>query len=191
MTLEFLAHVFAEFPGRPFHRRQNFVHRFPRRGTRGGDHGVALVGIHEHGSFEQMLLFAKWDGQEAMFVGVNELARLDLTAVHLDFVSPTHGRRMRVAHAQTPGQGFESGVVHFVQIADGPVGNCAHAAEGAVNVRVDFAPERADHVGLVEILHDDDFGCRVRRRRSVGTRSIASRGLLCAALLGSMTTVTA
>jgi hypothetical protein len=67
---------------------------------------------------------------------------------------------MRVAYAKTAGEGFETGVGHFIDIADRAVDDGAHAAEGAVHVAVHLTPEGADRARLVEILHADDLGTR-------------------------------
>ena len=66
-----------------------------------------------------------------MFVGVDEVAGPD-------------GPAKRMADAQPFGQGFETGVGHLIDIADGAVGDRPDAAQRAVYVGVDLTPVRAD-----------------------------------------------
>jgi hypothetical protein len=124
----------------------------------GGDEGLAFVAVHEAGGFEQAGFFAKGDGEEAVFVCVDELAGLDFAAEDFDLDVPTNGRRVGMADTEAFGEGFETGVVHFIEIADAAIGYGADAAEGFVRVAVYLAPEGADDVGFIKVLHDDYFG---------------------------------
>ena len=120
-----------------------------------------------------------------------KLAGLDLAAKDLDFAPPAHGRGVGVAHAQPPGQRLEARAVHLVQVADGAVDDRAHAAQRAVEIAGDLAPEGPDHAGLVEVLDHHDL--RPRHAADVLAVFAPGVGILrrCAGLLGSKTTVTA
>ena len=93
-----------------------------------------------------------------MFVGVDQLAGLDGAAENFDFATPADWPAMGVANTESPREGFEPGVGHFVDVADGAVGDRADATERAMGIAVHFAPERTDDAGFVEILDDDDLG---------------------------------
>ena len=80
------------------------------------------------------------------------------TTEHFDLAAPAHGTTEGVADAELAGEGFEAGVVHLVDIANGTVDDGADAAQATVDVAVHLAPKGADGVRLVEVLHDDDFG---------------------------------
>ena len=97
-----------------------------------------------------------------------------------------------MADAQPAGQGLESRVIHFIQVADAAVGDRAHAAQGPMETAGDLAPDGPDHAGLVEVLHDDDLRAPTRRRRNGDIRSRRwGCGAACSGLLGSKTAVTA
>ena len=95
-----------------------------------------------------------------VLVSMNEIAGVYLAPEHFDFTIPADGVNVRMAYAKASSEGFESGVGHFIDVADRAVGDGSHAAEGAVNVAVHFTPEGADHARLVEILHDDNLWSR-------------------------------
>jgi hypothetical protein len=85
-----------------------------------------------------------------------------------------------MSHTQPPRQRLESGVHHFIHIADGAVRDGPHAAQRTMNVAVDLAPKRAVSVRLVQILHHVDFGARRTRDlfRVLGPRVRIARGML-------------
>lgn len=93
-----------------------------------------------------------------MFIGMDELAGLDGLAEHFDGGTPADGACVGVSDAEPAGERFEAGVVHFVEVADGTIGDGADASESAVGIAIDLAPEGADDAGFVEILDDNDFG---------------------------------
>src|SRR5688572_7744513 len=97
-----------------------------------------------------------------MLVGVNQLAGTNLSSKHLDFTIPANRARVGVADAGTSRKRFETGCSHLVGIANSSVDDCAHAAESAVEIAGDFAPERTVKVRFVEILHDHDLRSRER-----------------------------
>ena len=118
---------------------------------------MAFVAIHELGGFEEVGFFAFGDGEEAVLVGVDELAWLDFSTEGFDFAIPFHGAGVGVADAEAGGEGLKAGVGHFVDVADAAVGDGAHAAEEAVGVAVHLAPERAEPgLTVVEVLDDGD-----------------------------------
>ena len=102
-----------------------------------------------------MRLRFRFDHDESMLVCMNEITWVYLAPKDLYFAIPTHRMHMRMTDAETTSQSFESGVGHFIDIADRAIDDGAHAAEGAVHVAVHLAPEGADDAWLVEILHDD------------------------------------
>src|SRR5262245_17524098 len=78
--------------------------------------------------------------------------------------------------AQPSGQRLETRITHLVQVAYTAVNNRPDAAQGAVYIRVDLAPERPDEIRLVQILHDDDL--RPRGPRHVTAIFIPSIGII-------------
>ncbi len=136
---------------------EEFAHRFALGCSGDIDQVVAFVFVHEGGCFEEAWFLPFWDGEKAVFVRVDELAGLDLGFEDFDFAAPAYRPGMGVAYTKAAGEGFETGVVHFVEVADCTVRNRPDAAEGAVDVAVHLAPEGAVGVGFVEILDDDDF----------------------------------
>src|SRR6266852_8481899 len=90
----------------------------PSRAASRGDHGVALVRVHEAGGLQQPRQVVGGDGQEAVLVGVDQLARFDALAEDFDRATPAHGRDVRMADAKTPRKGLEAGVVHLIQISN-------------------------------------------------------------------------
>lgn len=128
------------------------------RRASGGDDCIAFVGVHELCGIEQAGEIFSGDGEEPVFIGMDELARLDGLTEHLDGGTPADGACVGVSDAEPAGERFEAGVVHLIEIADGPVGDGADASESAVGIAIDLAPEGADDTRFVEILDDDDFG---------------------------------
>src|SRR5262245_940995 len=78
--------------------------------------------------------------------------------------------------AQPSGQRLETRITHLVQVAYTAVNNRPDAAQGAVYIRVDLAPERPDEIRLVQILHDDDL--RPRGPRHLTAIFIPSVGII-------------
>jgi len=138
--------------------RENLVGGFSRGGSGYVDEVVAFVFVHETGGFQELGFFVFGDGEEAVFVGVDELPGGDFGAEDFDFAAPVDWAGVGVADTESAGQCLESGVVHFVNIADGSVSDGADAAEGFVDVAIHFSPEGAVGVGFVEVLDDDNFG---------------------------------
>src|SRR5665647_1641867 len=62
-----------------------------------------------------------------------------------------------MADAKSAGQCLESGVVHLIGIPDTSIGDCAHTAQGFVNVAVHLSPESAMHRWLVQALNHHNF----------------------------------
>ena len=98
------------------------------------DHGVAFNGVHKRSGGQQPLLVFRRDRQEAVLVGMDELARLHLAAKHRYRHAPPDRHDVRMADAQPAGERLESGGRHLVHVADRAVGDRTHAAEGPVDV---------------------------------------------------------
>ena len=109
---------------------------------------MAFVAIHELGGFEEVGFFAFGDGEEAVLVGVDELARLDAAAEGFNFAIPFHGAGVGVTDAEAGGEGLEAGVGHLVDVADAAVGDGADAAEGSVGVAVTSPQKEPTKLGL-------------------------------------------
>lgn len=147
----------AESAGGFVDRLADFVSAFAGDRACCGDEGLAFVGIHETGGLEQAGFVLGRYREKAVFVGVDELAGLDRAAEHFDCAAPAHGTTESVADAELASEGLEAGVVHLVDIANGAVDDGADATEAAVNIAVNLAPKSPDRVGLIKVLHDDDF----------------------------------
>src|SRR4051794_16330806 len=85
------ARVFSETPASVIDRRQDFSGPLPGCSTRRDNHRLAFIGVHETRGFQQARLVFQRNREEAMLVGVDELARLDLPPKGLDLAIPTHG----------------------------------------------------------------------------------------------------
>src|SRR5262249_21464170 len=99
-----------------------------------------------------------------MLVGVDQSSRLYPPPEDFHFAPPTRRPGICVTDAQPSPQSLEARVTHLVQVAYAAVHNRSDATQRAVDVRVDLAPERADEIRLVQILHDDDLGTRNARQ---------------------------
>jgi hypothetical protein len=87
---ELFASRTGEILGCGVHASEDFSVGQTSRSAGGRYHGVALVGVHEGGGFEQPFLFAEGNGEKAMFVGVNQLPRLDSSAKNFDRAIPLY-----------------------------------------------------------------------------------------------------
>ena len=74
-----------------------------------------------------------------MLVGVNQLARLDLLAKHLDGAAPADRAAVGMAHRQLPGERLEARPLHLVEVADGAIHDRPHAADCPHDRAVHFA----------------------------------------------------
>ena len=91
-----------------------------------------------------------------MLISLNDVARIDFQAAYLDghaYVGDVH---VCVRDEYAGGEREEADFLHLVEVADAAVGNGAYGAERAVQVRLNFAPERADGVGPVQVFEDED-----------------------------------
>src|SRR4029077_16190049 len=152
---ESLARCRAERFARPIHGVTNFRRRSACGVTRGHDYRLAFVGVHESRCLQEPRFIAGRNGEEPMFIGMDQLPGHNAPPKNLDLSAPANRTRVGAASAQTPRQRLESGLSHFVDIADASVNDCADTANRTVKVACHLAPERAEQSRLVEVLHDD------------------------------------
>src|SRR5436190_16233431 len=100
LALELRLHVFAKLLGRSTEGVADLLKRLAVGVTTSGNHGVALVGVHEASGFEQAGFILLWDGHEAVLVCMDQLARLDFAAKGLHLAIPSHGMHGCVAHTE-------------------------------------------------------------------------------------------
>src|SRR5713226_4853276 len=98
-----------------------------------------------------------------MLIGMHELPRLDLLTEDLHFTAPSYGPNPCVTDTQATTDRLEAGVRQLRHVAHRAIRDCADTAQGAVNVRVDLTPKRANGSWLIQILHNDDLGSRLAR----------------------------
>ena len=125
--------------------------------SRGGDHGLAFICIHEASGIEDLRLCIGFNHEKPMLVRMDEIPRHNLATEDLDLAIPTHRLHMRVADAESSSQGLETRIGHFINIANGPIDNGSNTTERAMRIAVDLAPKGTDYPRFVEILNDDDF----------------------------------
>src|SRR3990170_4291561 len=95
------------------------------------------------------------DRDHAVLVEVDDVARLDPDAAHLDGNAEVHHVDVGVGNRDVGGGELELERAHLVEVADGAVGDHADAAERAVDVRLHLAPRGPLAARLVEIVDED------------------------------------
>ena len=131
-----------------------------RRSSSRFDDGVAFVFIHENRRIQQSLFLPGRYRQEAVLVGVDQLAGLNPLPEDLHLATPVDWNHVCMPHAQPPGQCLEPGIGHLINIPYRAIRDGSDASECAMNVCVDLAPEGTGRGRLVQILHNDDLGPR-------------------------------
>src|ERR1700733_15523373 len=107
---EFLAHCRAERFARPIHGVANLRRRSAGGVTRGHDYRLAFLGVHETRCLQQPRLITWRNGEEPMFIGMDQLPGLNASPKNLDLSAPADRTRVCAARAQTPRQRLESGL---------------------------------------------------------------------------------
>src|SRR5262245_13352106 len=98
-----------------------------------------------------------WDHANAVLVGVNQRAGLDLDAADHDRLAEIDQSHVGVAHAGIQAEELETERAHFVEIARAAARDMTDASELLVDRRCDFTKLRAEPGGLVEIPADSNL----------------------------------
>jgi hypothetical protein len=105
-----------------------------------------------------------------VLIGMDQLPGHNAPPKNLDIPAPAD-RTVGAAGAQTPRQHLESGLSHFVNIADASINDCADSANRTVKIACHFTPELAEQSRLVEVLHSSRIShirCTVVTSRRIG-----------------------
>ena len=122
------------------------------------------------------------DDADAVFVGVDQVAGLDLDAGQLYRHSEIDEPHVSVADARVAPEQAESQRLNLVQVAGATIGDVADAPELLVDRRVDLAELRPQTGGLVHVLAHGDLRTGQLRdvteviRRSVGLHRLGPIG---------------
>ena len=92
------------------------------------------------------------DFDDAMLVAHNDVPHLDIKPAHIDGNAHIYQMHIGVGHQHIGCEGVKAEFAHLVQVAHAAVGDGSHAAERLVDVRLHFAPERADDIGIVNVF---------------------------------------
>src|ERR1017187_8059763 len=88
LASEFLAHCCAEHFARAIHGVANLRRRSAYGVTRGHDYRLAFLGVHETRCFQQTLLIAGRNGEEPVFIGMDQLPGHDAPPKNFDLSAP-------------------------------------------------------------------------------------------------------
>src|ERR1700676_4422201 len=88
LASEFLAHGRAERFARPIHSVANLGRRSACGVTRGHDYRLAFLGVHETGCFQPPGLLPRRNGEESVFIGMDQLPGHNATPKNLDVSAP-------------------------------------------------------------------------------------------------------
>src|SRR5437773_1697371 len=124
-------------------------------GLAGGD-DLLLVGLDLGDGLGNAAGDLGRDGHDAVLVEADDVARLDPHPADLDGDAEIDHVDVGVGDGDVRGSERELERAHIVEIADGPVGDHAHAAERAMDVRLHLAPLGALPPRLVDVVDDDD-----------------------------------
>lgn len=100
------------------------------------------------------------NGQNAVFVRVNEITRPDDDPADFDRRAEIQQMNIGVGNTDAPGEVMKTERVDFIEIADMTVGDGADAAEPFVDRGLDFAKVGPDAGRLIHILQDQDARLR-------------------------------
>src|SRR4029077_1379269 len=116
---------------------------------------LALVGLDLRDGFGDLWRDLVGKHHHAVLIAMDQVARLDPDAADLDGDAEVHHVDVGVRDGHVGGAELELDRAALVQIAYRAVAHDAHAAERAVDVRLDLAPLGALAAGVVEIVDHD------------------------------------